>query len=114
MGSRRTLINLWRGQEGRCFFCDGETVFWSLAFRDGRAQPCVNVGLTHPAHAQLTTLARECDGGDRSFINLVMSCRFCVLARAHAFARDHAAEMEALIRYGLHPLHPNGAMEAAA
>lgn len=103
----RGLLNLWRGQEGRCVFCDGNTSYCGASFSKGRKKRYSGISSpTHPAHATLTLLARECDGGDRCFDNLAMSCRFCHTMREHPFVGDHINEMIQLIRFGCHPLHP--------
>jgi hypothetical protein len=121
--ARARLSRLWRAQAGRCFFCDGDTLFDGRLFdetRPPRTQrprhhefASCDPGLC-AMQAALAMLARECDGGDRSRKNLVMACRFCVEVRQHAFAMDHRAEMRALIRYGVHPLHLACDVEAAA
>jgi len=121
--ARAHLSQLWRAQAGRCFFCAGDTLLDGRRFvetrrrstRQPRKHEFANSdpGLC-AMQATLAPLARECDGGDRSRKNLVMACRFCVEVRQHAFAMDHRAEMQALIRYGAHPLHPARDVEAAA
>jgi hypothetical protein len=117
------LSQLWRAQAGRCFFCDGNTLFDGGLFVETRRrstqQPRKHEFTNRDAgpcamQATLATLARECDGGDQSRKNLVVACRFCVEVRQHAFAMDHRAEMQALIRYGAHPLHLARDVEAAA
>ena len=67
------LLQSWNAQQGRCFFCDGETLFYGRLFagesdletRHGR-QPGDNSLHARETQAVLATLARECDGGDRS------------------------------------------------
>ena len=122
MSARAGTHQLWRAQAGRCFFCDGDTLFDGRLFVETRRrstqQPRKHeIASCGPGlgamHATLATLARECDGGDRSRKNLVMACRFCGDVRQHAFAMDHRAEMQALIRYGVHPLHLARDVEAA-
>jgi hypothetical protein len=115
------LYQFWHAQNGRCFFCDGDTLFDGHTFADNtirclRTQPRRGDGNldSRAMHATLATLARERDGGDRSWQNLVMACRFCFDSRQHPFAIDHRAEMRALIRYGAHPLHVDHDREAAA
>jgi hypothetical protein len=117
------LFQFWLAQTGRCFFCDGDTLFYGRAFADKsirsvptRHDRAISDGIPHSraVQATLATLARECDGGDRSWRNLAMACRFCFGARQHPFAMDHRAEMQALIRYGAHPLHGDLDREAAA
>jgi hypothetical protein len=109
------LFQFWNTQHGRCFSCDGDTLFFGRAFADGSSSQTRDGDHDVRAmQAVLATLARECDGGDRSWQNLAMSCRFCFDSRQHPFARDHRAEMQALIRYGAHPLHGNRDLEAAA
>jgi hypothetical protein len=110
------LFQFWNAQHGRCFFCDGDTLFYgrnSLSSQRNRHISDTKCDL-RATQAVLAMLARECDGGDRSWQNLVMACRFCFEARQHPFALDHRAEMQTLIRYGAHPLHANSDLEAAA
>jgi hypothetical protein len=113
------LFQFWNAQHGRCFFCDGDTLFSGRVFAGGSSSQ-TRMGQTHNGNhdaramqAVLTTLARECDGGDRAWQNLAMACRFCFDSRQHSFALDHRTEMQALIRYGAHPLHGNRDLEAA-
>lgn len=112
------LHQLWRGQHGRCFYCDGDTLFDGRTF-SGESAPGSRTWRTRKFKpfiratvATLATLARECDGGNRARENLVVACRFCFEARRHPFALDHRAEMRAMIKYGAHPLHRNSDVAA--
>ena len=102
----------WHRQDGKCFYCEGDT--WMRGSGERRLAAKTRLGLPigvdgaalalRRATATLEHLVRKADGG-KGGANLVMACARCNVTRGTATVEDHKAAMMDLVAQGKHPVN---------
>ncbi len=108
------LKRLWVEQQGRCYYCSGETylvgsgeVKASVKARFGIPEGRGSGTLLRRRRATLEHLKKRADGGTLANTNIVMACMGCNVRRGDLSVDEFKALVVEVVSRGIHwTLHP--------